>query len=1174
MRKCVLRLGIVIGLLLSAASAGAQDYRARVQGAVLDQSRAALPGVTVTLSNDATGVATTRVTDGQGRYIFDFVDPGTYTVTAELEGFSRAEQKNVRVQQRGDVTVELVLAIGTLEETVTVEAPPVMTQFNTSSVELTLEKELIDQVPISGRNPYSLSVMDPTLTLVAGNPNENRPYHHAYANEYDAGGGTQRRNDVLLDGVPLGASYKTSYTPSMDAVEEITISKNSVDAENGNSLGGVISLNMKSGTNNFHGSGYYFGRDPSLNSISDPTVRIPPGADMRSLKGTELKMYGATFGGPIRKNKIFTFTSFEQWDDNKPITRTMTVPTELERRGDFSQSVYNGRVRTVYNPWSSVLNAQGRVVRTPFSGNVIPQSMFDPVAVKLLEQLPLPNQPGNVDNWQGTVTEKADYWNLSQRVDVNLSDSVKIFARYGQFKANLFQDNPTSAKLFPLSGSNRYGMSVAGDVVWIMSNRTTLNVRGSYYNMTDEFGNDQILLGRDGLEQLWPGNSWYQSLYASPYVYYPAVDVSVAAPLAADRLGRQGREWFQRPDAWTASARMNRYEGRHSMKWGGELRAYYGEAARFEPINLQFRAALTANSSDSPDVVNSGNQWATFLLGAMDANSSARLVPLQTPNLMSYAAYFQDDFRINDRFTLNLGLRWEYGPGATDPDYRLSQQLDLTDPIPEMQATPPNMPAQALDLMASKGYGYTYNGAWIFTSKDNPRIWKISPWNFLPRVGANYRLGDDSVIRVSWARFLMPTSNIRETLGAFVDQYAGFSQVTAALAPLNGVPQQRLSNPFPDDVNPVIEPYGQTLGRYTNLGGPANLDQYEQKPQINDRINLSYQKEILAGTIVDLNYFFNFGHRLPYDTQYNCTSVACAINLNMMDPAFRYEYGTLINRTVNNPFYRYLTPDKFPGALRNQRTVTLASLLVPYPQYTQIVQYNTSGRKMLTHTFEIRAQRPFTKGASFLVAYAYNHEKRQEWFDDLHQYEVLTSGGESGWEWRPTNTPRHRVTATLSWQLPIGRDRKFLSDIPTALDYAIGGWQYTASTRYYSGQLLLFNNTYLVSGDPTLDDPTRDRWFDTTKFAVADQYTPRSNPWFFDGLRGPGTFVTDMTLTKMFQLTPKYRLEARIEAYNAFNQIVWQNPDLTLGSANFGRVTRQQIGQPGREIQIGARFIF
>ena len=1169
MKKCVTGLGVVACLLMGAASVRAQDYRARVQGTVVDSSQAVLPGVTVTLRNDATNVAVTRVTSGTGSYVFDFVDPGTYTITAELDGFKKAEQKAMRVQQRGDVTARLTMEVGGLQETVTVQAESVQVQLNTSSANLTLERQLIDQVPISGRNPYNLSTLDPTLTLIAGNANENRPYHHAYANEYDAGGGTRRANDVLLDGVALGASFKTSYTPSMDAVEEMTVSKNSVDAENGNSLGGVITLNMKSGTNAFKGSAYYFQRDPSMNALADPTVRLVPGQDTKNLRGTKLKMMGATLGGPIMKNKIFSFTSYERWDDNKPVSVIRTLPTELERAGNFSQSVYNNRVRTIYDPYTSVLNSSNRVVRTPFTGNVIPADRLDPVSLKLLQQLPLPNLPGSVDNWQGTVNENVGYWNFSQRVDVNLTDSFKIFARYGQFKANVYQENPTSAKLFPVSGSNRYGMSVAADAVWVMSNKSTLNVRGSYYNMTDEYANPQVLLGTDGLEQLWPGNSWYSSLYASPYTYYPAIDVSVAAPGSADRLGRQGREWYQRPDAWTASARMNRYEGSHNMKWGGEVRAYYGEAARFEPISLQFRAALTANSSDSPDTINSGNQWATFMLGALDNNSAARLVPLQTPDLKAYAAYFQDDYKVNDNLTVNLGLRWEYQPGPTDAENRLSQQIDLTQPIPEMQATLPVMPAQVTDLLAAKGHSHIYNGAWIFTSKESPHAWKVNPWTFLPRLGLSYRLPGDSVARFGYARYIMPTQALRDTLGAYVDQYSGYAQTTNALGLRSGVPQQTLANPFPATVNPVIQPYGQSYGRYTNLGGTAQLDQYDQKPQVNDRFNVSYQRKLPLGTIFEGNYFFNYAHGIPYTK-----------NLNMMDPAYRYEYRTLINTVVNNPFYNYLTPDKFPGQLRNARTVALSTLLVPYPQYQTLNQFSTNGLKGKTHTMELRLQRPFLTGSSFLVAYAYNYDVTQAWFDDRKQYEFQQTGDDSVLEWRPTlmagqsaSAPRHRITGAATIEIPVGRNRRFLSNLPAGVDAVLGGWQYSVSARYYSGALLLFQNSYQVDGNPKLSNPTRAQWFDTTMFHVADAYTPRSNPWYYKGLNGPRTLAADMTLTKMFGIGP-YRLEARIEAYNAFNSIVWAIPDMTLGSATFGRVTRKDAAYFGREIQVGLRFIF
>jgi outer membrane receptor protein involved in Fe transport len=1152
-----------VGSLWLAVPAHAQDYRARVQGRVVDASDAALPGVSVKLTNDATGVAAERTTDGEGRYLFDFVDPGVYTVTGELQGFKKTELKNIRVQQRGDVTTDLTMAIGVVEETLTVQADTATgVRFNSSSAELTVDRQLIDQAAIGGRNPYNLAALDPTV-IVSPSTNENRPYHHAYANDYDAGGGTRRANDVLLDGVPLGASYKTAYTPAVDAVEEITVSKNSVDAENGNSLGGIISLNMKSGTNSYRGSMYAYFRDPSLNARTDATLRTGPG--INPLRGSKLQMMGGTLGGPIRRNRIFSFTSYETWNDERPLSIVRTVPTEAERRGDFSQSLLNGNVRTIYNPFTSTLDGSGRVVRQPFAGNVIPSAMFDPVALRMLENIPLPNQPGNVDNLQTSVAEEVKYWNFSQRVDLNISDNLKVFARAGVFRADLYQQNPLASGggFFPLSGSNRDGLSLAGDAVWVMSQRTTLNVRGSFYNMIDEFYNPSLLLGADGLASYWP-NSWYDSLYNSGYVYYPALDVvSGTGTGTGNRLGRQGREWFQHPDAWNLSARMNRYQGAHSLKWGGETRAYYGEAARFEPINFVFNSALTANSSDSPQVATTGNQWATFLLGALGNQSSARLVPLQTTNLRGYSAYFQDDWKVNDRLTLNLGLRWEYEPGATDPENRLSQGLDLSQPIPEMRQTPPNMPAQAAQLMASKGYEWIYNGAWQFTDADDRTVWNTKRSNFLPRVGINYKLSDDSVLRFAYARFLLPISNIRDTLGDFVNQYAGYAQTTTTLGLAGGRPQQVLSDPFPAN-NPVQEPTGQALGRYTGLGGAVSFDEYELRQQTNDRFYVSYQKELGAGLVADAAYFYNHGSRVPY-----------TVNVNMRDPAYTYEYGALLNTQVPNPFRNYLTPSTFPGPLRSNSTVTLGSLLVPYPQYGNINQTNTTaGRNSRTHSVDLKLQRPFRSGISFLVAYAFQRDRVENWLGDIEQYQVLQTGGREGWQWQPTNPalPEHRMTGAVTWQIPVGRDRAWLSDMPAALDYALGGWQYTSAVRVYSGRPVLFG-TMAVNGNPKLDSPTNDRWFDTTVFAVQPAFTPRTNPVYFNGLNGPGAWFVDMTLTKGVPIG-RYRLEARIEAYNAFNHLVWDQPDTGIGSANFGKVTRKRTDNYGREVQIGFRFVF
>ena len=288
-----------------------------------------------------------------------------------------------------------------------------------------------------------------------------------------------------------------------------------------------------------------------------------------------------------------------------------------------------------------------------------------------------------------------------------------------------------------------------------------------------------------------------------------------------------------------------------------------------------------------------------------------------------------------------------------------------------MQATPPNMPAQAAQLMAAKGYEWIYNGAWQFATEDSRSSWNTSWKNIMPRVGVNYRLGDDAVIRFAYARFMMPISNVRDTLGDFVNQYAGYAQTTNTLNLANGRPQQVLADPFPAN-NPVQQPTGQSLGRYTGLGGAVSYDEYQLRPQINDRYHVSFQKDLWKGIVFDIAYFYNQGSRVPY-----------TLNLNMRDPSYTYEYGALLNTQVTNPFRNYLTPAQFPGPLRNNATVALGSLLVPYPQYGAISQTNTGvGRNMKTHSIDLKVQRPFRSGISFLAAYAFQRDRIENWLGD------------------------------------------------------------------------------------------------------------------------------------------------------------------------------------------------
>ncbi len=1179
-------LSALVALLVMSATALSQDYRGKVQGIVTDASGAALAGASVTLKNIGTGVEVTRQANSEGRYIFDFVESGVYAILVEATGFKKYEQRNITVQNRGDVTVDARLEVGGVTEVITVQDTPVAVQFNSTSSVTTVGRELVEQLPIRGRNPYSITALDPTINGGENANGENRPYHHAFANEFDAGGGTFRANNIQLNGVPLTSSYKTSYTPSIEAVQEVSFQKNAVDSEYGYSSGGIVILNMKSGTNQYHGSGYYHNRNPKLNAFGDPTLVRTPGADETIFRGTNLKMYGGTIGGPIVKNKLFFFSSYEQWDDHRPISVKLTLPTELERQGNFSQSRIGSYTavcpvgtcaRPIYDPMTST-GSSG--VRAAFAGNIIPRDRFDPTAVKLLAELPLPNLPGNDLNWQGVKTENVDYWNLSNRVDWSINEKWRAFVSYGQFRTHLLEAPPDGAtgKLFPITGSNRYGLSIAADTVYTINAKMTLNLRANYHRITDEAAVPTAVLGEEGLQNLWPNNPWYTSLYTSDTIYYPGIDIgpNTFGSSSNIRLGRTGREFWQHPQGWGGSARLNWYTGNHNLKFGGELRIDKGKGARFEPINLAFRPQLTASQNTNANVSISGSEWATFLLGSLDNQTSGRRVPVQEVVTKGYASYIQDDFKLNDRLTLNLGLRWEYEPGPVDRQNRLSQRLDLTNPIPEFQATPPNMPAQVLSLLGTKGYKPTYNGAWIFTDENNRRAWSRNPYNFLPRLGAAFKLDSKSVIRFGWARYMTPSSSIRDPLGDFVNQYSGYSKTTTALAPDNGKPLASAADPFPStgaNLNPLQLPTEKSLGRYTNLGDTISLDQYNLKPQNNDRYSLSYQREVWGRTVLSFDFFFNNGFNLPY-----------SIDINMADPNFFYEVPrSITNVTVTNPFRNYLTPDKFPGPLRNQSTISVGNctgtnpcLLRPYPQYGAITQTNTAGRKLHVQSYKFQAQRPFYKGLSLLVNYAYQREASTEFFDDR-----ATFARDLTWRFRG-DSPRHRFNHALTWQIPVGRGRWLLKDAPKAVDLTLGGWQLTTTNRWYSGRILQFNQNLIVSGNPKVDNPTHDRWFDKTVFAPLlagtnndPANTVRKNPWTYDGLVGPGTSQTDMTLSKAFRLTERFKFEVRFEAYNAFNNLNWDNPIVDFNNtANFGKVINKRPGYIGREIQYGFKLSF
>lgn len=1129
---------LFLTVLLTAAAAFSQDYRGKVQGLVTDSSDAVIPAAKVTLLNDNTGIAAVRDSDASGKYFFDYVEPGTYTVSAEAGGFARTIQRNVTVQVRGDVTVNLALNVGTVSDTVTVTAAPVSVQFNTSSRELTVNRKLIAELPVIGRNPFSLALLDPAV--VNRYTQDRYPFMMWSSSQIDVGGNTSNKNDLLLDGVPVQVGRKGSYSPTMDSVQETTVQQNAVDSEFGHSAGGTISLSMKSGTNEYHGTAYYFGRNPKLNAVANSVVR------RANLNRNHIA--GGTVGGPILRNKLFNFVSYEWWKTPQAQSTQYTLPTELERTGDFSRTLTTaGAVRAIYDPWSTQFNAaENKSTRMPFPGNVIPQQRIDTTARRVLKDLWLPNNPGDnltgLNNFKIAYPRTHDYWNFSDRLDWNINDRWKVFGRYSQFRNDYQPENYANSPAQSGNGGLMASRSIAADSVYTLTPSTVLNFRFGYTSMQDDMAAPSTQLTAEELESFWPNNPWYKSYTSNlETLYYPQMNVS-----GGYGIGR-GSWWLQRPATYSYHGKVSHVRGVHQIKTGVEARRSQGFVQSPFPFDFTFSAGQTADTFISPDTRLRGHPWASFLLGALDSTSRAQYISGSDIRTNFYGAYLHDDIRLTRSITLNLGLRYEYETGARDTQYRVSRHLDLSDPIPEMQAAPPNIPA---NVRALSNVPYSFTGAWHFTDKEHPAAYGTQRANFSPRAGIAVRLSDTTSLQAGFARYVIPNEFGSGTIDGMATP--GFNASSSVAPVLEGIPGARLSDPFPA-TNPLIQPLGSSLGRYTNLGDTATWVGPVKRNGVNDRINVTLQRQLPAEIVFKGGVFMNYGHDQSYGKQHN-----------LSDPALTYQHKAALSASVANPFYQYLTPEKFPGQLRNQEKVTIQSLLVPYPQYKTLTRSGEAGVRDRYRALQLSLQRSSASGYSFLWAYNYHRQKTEAFFNSDDTYAQRFT-------FLASNLPRHRMSLAGTYELPFGKGHRYLGNAHRVVNAFFGGWSLSGIHMLNSGEFLRFG-AMVANGDPRIANKTRDRWFDTSVFQKSLPYTPRTNPQQYEGLTGPKYWNVDLTLAKYFPITERVRIEFRIEGYNVTNSFIPAMPVTDVLNTNFGRSTDQ--GNAGREFQYTVRIHF
>ncbi len=329
-----------------------------------------------------------------------------------------------------------------------------------------------------------------------------------------------------------------------------------------------------------------------------------------------------------------------------------------------------------------------------------------------------------------------------------------------------------------------------------------------------------------------------------------------------------------------------------------------------------------------------------------------------------------------------------------------------------------------------------------------------------------------------------------------------------------------------------------------------------------NRFNFTVQRQLPKGFVADVTYLFSLTKDLTY-----------SYDVNAADPRLTYQYKDALNVTVTNPFYNYMTPTTFPGVLRTQKTVSVTQFMRPYPQYGGLTVAGTPGGGSKYHSLETKVQKSFSQGYSLMAAYVYRFQRDRIFFNEISTYL-------QDWTWQDSAQFRHRISLAGVWELPIGKGRTLLGGAPRYLDALVGGWNVSSIVLWRSGNFVRFG-PMVVTGNPVISNPTRERYFDTSVFQRLPAYTPRTNPYQYSGLNGPGYFNMDATLAKDFTITEKSRLQLKMNAFNALNGFTPSEPGTNINSSDFGKQLYQMgVGSEsaqatyGRRMQFGLQFIF
>jgi len=1120
-----------------------QGGRGTISGTVTDPNGGVVPDVQVSILNVDTGIAAPSRADSQGFFSSSSLIVGSYQVIAEKSGFKRAIRSGITLQVDQHAEVNIQLELGAVSQTVQVTASVPLVNTENASLGQVVGLERIEDLPVNGRAAFALVLLAPNVHSNAGPTASGFADRGTVLSDWSINGSPNALNSLLVDGMEATNSYYPDLNANLavDAVQEFRVQSGTMSATYGFTLGGVINIATKSGTNVLHGSLYEFGR----NNIFDARNTFTP---------TELpfrfNQYGFAVGGPFYipkvyngKNRTFFFGNFEEYRYIQHSSMITTVPTAAERTGDFSGLLSStGALIPIYDPSTTEPNPSGTgYVRTQYPGNKI--TALDPVAQNINQFYPLPNwTPSNPytnsDNYNGAIIYRMNMKQYTIRGDHRISDSDSLFARYTDFLN--FQNNgnsgpwpnPVVEDRYDYFNTHNFMLSETHTFSPSLINEFSLGVARQHFPYRDASY----------------GQNWTVKLGlppSVPNVTMPEIENGLADFPNVGSDGFRGNLQYRVTDAVTL------VRGSHTIKLGGQLRLLYGNNYQTgEPSGtFNFSSGLT-NNPQAPS--GTGNGYADFISGYV-SNAEVQAYLGESEKGFSLSGFVQDDWRATRRLSLNLGLRYDY----QQPPYEKNCGTSNFEPSTVNPLT---------GLLGSYGYACANYGK-TFLDPDYK--------NFGPRIGFAYDLtgAGKTVVRGGYSIYYPSMFNL-----LFFGNTEGFANATTDYLPPgnnSNLPAFMLSQGFP---TPVIQPLGRALGPNYRLSAGASYDQAKQATPMSQQWDFSVQKELPGNWVVEVSYSANHGTHL----------VAGSYDMNQL-PDQDLSLGLALTNSVPNP-YAGMVPGSLGGA-----TISEAQLLKPYPYYSSISVRNPHLGNSIYHAGLVTVQKRFSQGLTVLASYTNGKLIDDSVAAAINFGNSIEHTGYYGYQdglfnrraeraIDPTDVSQHFVLSAV-YQLPFGKGRPVNID-NRVVNGIVGGWQAETVTTLQAGLPVYItgaNNNLAsrpnITGSAKLDHPTAAEWFNTAVFVNPPLYTYGDVGRTLANVRNPGTFQMDVSLIKNTKIKERLTLQFRAEAFNMLNHVNLGYPDTGFSpganglneSGSFGVITS---ARNARSIQLALKLNF